>query len=149
MLITFPDGSSREFENGTNALDIAAALSQGLRKAVICCEIDGVRSDAFLPIEKDCTLRLLTFADEGGRWTYRHTASHILAQAVKRLWPEVKLAIGPATKEGFYYDFDAPFNFSPEDFKKIEKMMEQIQRENLRLERFELPREEAIRFMEG
>ncbi|MBR0082278.1 MAG: threonine--tRNA ligase [Clostridia bacterium] len=148
MLITFPDGSSREFENGTNALDIAAALSQGLRKAVVCCEIDGVRSDAFLPIEKDCTLRLLTFADEGGRWTYRHTASHILAQAVKRLWPEVKLAIGPATKEGFYYDFDAPFNFSPEDFKKIEKMMEQIQRENLRLERFELPREEAIRFME-
>ena len=148
MLITFPDGSAREYENGTNALDIAASLSQGLRKAVICCEIDGVRSDAFLPIDRDCKLRLLTFADEGGRWTYRHTASHILAQAVKRLWPEVKLAIGPATKEGFYYDFDAPFNFSPEDFKKIEKMMEQIQRENLRLERFELPREEAIRFME-
>ena len=121
MIITFPDGSKREFENGKSALDIAASLSQELKKSVVCCEIDGVRADAFLPIEKDCTLKLLTFEDEGGRWTYRHTASHILAQAVKRLWPEVKLAIGPATKEGFYYDFDAPFNFSPEDFKKIEK----------------------------
>ena len=148
MRITFPDGSVREYENGTNGLDIAASLSQGLRKAVICCEIDGVRTDAFLPIDRDCSLKFLTFEDEGGRWTYRHTASHILAQAVKRLWPEVQLAIGPATKDGFYYDFDAPFTFSTDDFKKIEKTMEQIQRENLRLERFELPREEAIRFME-
>ena len=148
MIITFPDGSKREYENGTSALDIAASLSQELKKSVICCEIDGVRADAFRPIEKDCSLRLLTFDDADGRWTYRHTASHILAQAVKRLWPEVKLAIGPATKDGFYYDFDAPFNFSPDDFKKIEKTMEQIQRENLKLERFELPREEAIAFME-
>ncbi|MBQ5986938.1 MAG: threonine--tRNA ligase [Clostridia bacterium] len=148
MQITFPDGSVREYENGTNALDIAASLSQGLRKAVICCEIDGKRTDAFMPIEKDCSLKLLTFEDEDGRWTYRHTASHILAQAVKRLWPEVKLAIGPAIKEGFYYDFDAPFTFSTEDFKKIEKEMERISRENLRLERFELPREEAVKFME-
>ena len=148
MKITFPDGSVREYENGSNALDIAASLSQGLRKSVICCEIDGERYDAFAPINKDCTLKLLTFEDEDGRWTYRHTASHILAQAVKRLWPEVKLAIGPAIKDGFYYDFDAPFTFSTEDFKKIEKTMEQICRENLRLERFELPREEAVRFMQ-
>ena len=148
MKITFPDGSAREYENGMNALDIAASLSQGLRKSVICCEIDGERADAFAPIDRDCTLKLLTFEDEDGRWTYRHTASHILAQAVKRLWPEVKLAIGPAIKDGFYYDFDAPFTFSTEDFKKIEKMMDQICRENLRLERFELPREEAIRFMQ-
>ena len=148
MKITFPDGSVREYENGMNALDIAASLSQGLRKSVICCEIDGERTDAFQPIDRDCTLKLLTFEDEDGRWTYRHTASHILAQAVKRLWPEVKLAIGPAIKDGFYYDFDAPFTFSTEDFKKIEKMMDQICRENLRLERFELPREEAIRFMQ-
>ena len=148
MQITFPDGSVREYENGTNGLDIAASLSQGLRKAVICCEIDGKRADAFAPIEKDCSLKFLTFEDEDGRWTYRHTASHILAQAVKRLWPEVKLAIGPAIKDGFYYDFDAPFTFSTDDFKKIEKEMERITRENLRLERFELPREEAIKFME-
>ncbi|MDO4852623.1 MAG: threonine--tRNA ligase [Clostridia bacterium] len=148
MQITFPDGSVREYENGTNGLDIAASLSQGLRKSVICCEIDGVRTDAFAPINRDCSLKFLTFEDEDGRWTYRHTASHILAQAVKRLWPEVKLAIGPAIKDGFYYDFDAPFTFSTEDFKKIEKTMDQICRENLRLERFELPREEAIRFME-
>lgn len=148
MKITFPDGSVREYENGSSALDIAASLSQGLRKSVICCEVDGERYDAFAPIDKDCTLKLLTFEDEDGRWTYRHTASHILAQAVKRLWPEVKLAIGPAIKDGFYYDFDAPFTFSTEDFKKIEKTMEQICRENLRLERFELPREEAVRFMQ-
>ncbi len=148
MQITFPDGSVREYENGTNGLDIAASLSQGLRKSVICCEIDGERADAFRPIEHDCAVKFLTFEDEDGRWTYRHTASHILAQAVKRLWPEVKLAIGPAIKDGFYYDFDAPFTFSTDDFKKIEKTMEQICRENLRLERFELPREEAIRFME-
>ena len=91
MRITFPDGSVREYENGTNGLDIAASLSQGLRKAVLCCEIDGVRTDAFLPIEQDCALKFLTFEDEGGRWTYRHTASHILAQAVKRLWPELRI----------------------------------------------------------
>ena len=148
MIITFPDGSKREFENGMSALDIAGAISNGLKKATLCCEIDGERADAFRPIEKDCTLKLLTFEDENGRWAYRHTGAHILAQAVKRLWPEVKLAIGPAIKEGFYYDFDAPFTFSTEDFKKIEKEMERISRENLRLERFELPREEAVKFME-
>ena len=91
---------------------------------------------------------MLTFADEGGRWTYRHTGSHILAQAVKRLWPEVKLAIGPAIDNGFYYDFDTEIPFSPEDFPKIEAEMNKIVSENLPLERFELPREEAIKFME-
>ena len=88
------------------------------------------------------------FADDGGKWTYRHTGAHILAQAVKRLWPEVKLAIGPAIDNGFYYDFDTDIPFSPEDFPKIEKEIAKIVSENLPLERFELPREEAIRFMQ-
>ena len=147
MIITFPDGSKREFENGMSALDIAGAISNGLKKATLCCEIDGERADAFRPIEKDCTLKLLTFEDENGRWAYRHTGAHILAQAVKRLWPEVKLAIGPAIADGFYYDFDSEHTFSPDDFKAIEKEMERIVSENHKLERFELPREEAIAFM--
>ena len=77
--------------------------------------------DRFAPIHSDCTLKLLTFADEGGRWAYRHTASHMLAQAVKRLYPDVKLAIGPAIENGFYYDFDAPEPFTPADLETIEK----------------------------
>ncbi len=148
MIITFPDGSKREFENGMTALDIAGAISNGLKKATLCCEIDGERADAFRPIEADCTLKLLTWEDENGRWAYRHTGSHILAQAVKRLWPEVKLAIGPAIADGFYYDFDSEHTFSPDDFKTIEKEMERIVNENHKLERFELPREEAIVFMQ-
>ncbi|MBQ6331735.1 MAG: threonine--tRNA ligase [Clostridia bacterium] len=148
MIITFPDGSKREFENGMSALDIAGAISNGLKKATLCCEIDGERADAFRPIEKDCTLKLLTWEDEDGRWAYRHTGSHILAQAVKRLWPEAKLAIGPAIADGFYYDFDSPHAFTPDDFKAIEKEMERIVNENHKLERFELPREEAIAFMQ-
>ena len=148
MIITFPDGSKREFENGMSALDIAGAISNGLKKATLCCAIDGERADAFRPIEKDCELKLLTWEDEDGRWAYRHTGSHILAQAVKRLWPEAKLAIGPAIADGFYYDFDSPHAFTPDDFKAIEKEMERIVNENHKLERFELPREEAIAFMQ-
>ncbi|MBQ1820584.1 MAG: threonine--tRNA ligase [Clostridia bacterium] len=147
MIITFPDGSKREFENGMSALDIAGAISNGLKKATLCCAIDGRRADAFRPIEKDCELKLLTWEDEDGRWAYRHTGSHILAQAVKRLWPETKLAIGPAIADGFYYDFDSEHSFTPDDFKTIEKEMERIVNENHKLERFELPREEAIAFM--
>lgn len=147
MIITFPDGSKREFENGLSALDIAGAISNGLKKATLCCEINGERADAFRPINEDCELKLLTWADENGRWAYRHTGSHILAQAVKRLWPESKLAIGPAIADGFYYDFDSPHAFTPDDFKAIEKECERIVNENHKLERFELPREEAIAFM--
>ncbi len=148
MIITFPDGSKREFENGMNALDIAGAVSNGLKKATLCAEIDGKRTDAFRPIDHDCSIRFLTFDDADGRWAYRHTASHILAQAVKRLFPDTKLAIGPAIENGFYYDFDTSETFTQEDLKKIEKEMDRIVSENLRLERFELPREDAIRFME-
>ena len=146
--ITFPDGSVRRFEDGVNAYAVAESISPRLRKATLAAELNGELYDAALPIHGDCTLKLLTFADDGGKWTYRHTGSHILAQAVKRLWPEVKLAIGPAIDNGFYYDFDTDIPFSPEDFPKIEKEIAKIVSENLPLERSELPREEAIRFMQ-
>ena len=148
MKITFPDGSVREFAEGVSAFDVAEAIGPRLRKATIACEIDGERADAFAPIHKDCMLKLLTFADEGGRWAYRHTASHMLAQAVKRLYPEVKLAIGPAIDNGFYYDFDVPEPFSPADLEAIEKEIAKIEKENFKLERFELPRTEAVAYME-
>jgi len=93
MKITFPDGSVREFNEGVSAFDVAESIGSRLRKATIACEIDGERADAFAPIHSDCTLKLFTFADEGGRWAYRHTASHMLAQAVKRLYPDVKLLL--------------------------------------------------------
>ena len=148
MFITFPDGSRRAFDDGVTPLAVAESISPRLAKATLSCAIDGVHSDAFRPMTGDHALKFYTFADEDGRWAYRHTASHLLAQAVKRLYPEVKLAIGPAIENGFYYDFDAPESFTQDDLKKIEKEMEKIAQENLSLERFELPREEAIRFME-
>ncbi len=148
MLITFPDGAQREFADGMTGSEIAAAISPRLAKATLSCAIDGVHSDAFRPIEGDHAVRFYTFADAEGRWAYRHTGSHVLAQAVKRLHPEIKLAIGPAIENGFYYDFDAPEPFTPDDLAAIEKEMEKISRENLPLERFELPRAEAIAYME-
>ncbi len=146
--ITLPDGSVKEYEANVSALDVAESISPRLKKATLGCEIDGHRRDAFAPIDHDCALKLLTFEDEDGRWTFRHTGSHILAQAVKRLFPETKLAIGPAIENGFYYDFDTEHTFTPDDFALIEKEMEKIEKENMPLERFELPREEAIAYME-
>ena len=146
--ITFPDGSVRQYDDGVTAHQIAESISPRLRKATLAAELDGKLYDAELPIHGDHSIKLLTFADEGGRWTYRHTGSHVLAQAVKRLWPEVKLAIGPAIDNGFYYDFDTDIPFSPEDFPKIEAEMAKIVAETHPLERFELPREEAIKFMQ-
>ena len=148
MKITFPDGSAREYAEGVSALDIAESISPRLRKATLAAEIDGKRVDASMPLSGDHSLKLCTFDDESGRFAYRHTASHILAQAVKRLYKDVKLAIGPAIENGFYYDFDASQTFSFEDFAAIEKEMEKIAAENLKLERFELPRTEAIAYME-
>ncbi|MBR4435984.1 MAG: threonine--tRNA ligase [Clostridia bacterium] len=145
--ITFPDGSVRQYDDGVNAYAIAESISPRLKKATLSAELDGELYDAALPIHGDHSLKILTFNDEGGRWTYRHTGSHILAQAVKRLWPEVKLAIGPAIDNGFYYDFDTDVPFNPEDFPKIEKEIEKIVSENLPLERFVLPRDEAIAYM--
>ncbi len=148
MFITFPDGSRREYADGTTPLAIAESISSRLAKATLSCTIDGAHSDAFRPIDGDHEIKFNTFQDEDGRWAYRHTASHVLAQAVKRLYPNVKLAIGPAIENGFYYDFDVDTPFTPEDLEKLEKEMAKIQQENLPLERFELPREEAMRYMD-
>ena len=148
MFITFPDGSRREYADGTTPLAIAESISPRLAKATLSCTIDGAHSDAFRPIDGDHEIKFNTFQDEDGRWAYRHTASHVLAQAVKHLYPNVKLAIGPAIENGFYYDFDVDTPFTPEDLEKLEKEMAKIQQENLPLERFELPREEAMRYMD-
>lgn len=146
--VTLKDGSIQEYEEGISILQVAESISAGLARVALAGDVDGKVKDLNYKLEKDCSLSLLTFSDEGGRLAYRHTASHVLAQAVRRLFPSVKLAIGPAIDNGFYYDFDVEKNFSPEDLLKIEKEMEKIIKEDLPMERFTLPREEAIKFME-
>ncbi|EPR09256.1 threonine--tRNA ligase [Ruminiclostridium papyrosolvens] len=146
--ITLKDGSNKEYQNGITIKEVAESISAGLARAALAGEVDGRVKELDFKLENDCSLSLLTFSDEGGRLAYRHTASHVLAQAVKRLFPNVKLAIGPAIENGFYYDFDTEKNFAPEDLAKLEKEMEKIIKEDIALERFSLPREEAIKFME-
>lgn len=146
--VTFKDGSSREFEKGISALDVAKSLSAGLARQALSVEIDGETRDLTTPLEQDCKVTFLTFADDMGRWTMRHTASHVLAQAMKKLHPEAKLAIGPAIDNGFYYDFDLDGTLSTDDLAALEKEMQAIIKQDLKLERFELPREEAIAFMQ-
>ncbi len=146
MLITLKNGQ-REFPDGMNALDIAGQLSQELKKTALAALVNGEVCDLVKPINGDATLDILTFADAAGRRTLRHTASHVLAQAVKKLRPEAKLAIGPAIDNGFYYDFDVDEPFTPDFLKEVEKEMARIIKKNDRLERFELPREDAIAFM--
>ncbi len=146
--VTLKDGSSKEYQSGITIKEVAESISAGLARVALAGEVDGKVKELDFKLENDCSLSLLTFSDEGGRFAYRHTASHVLAQAVKRLFPNVKLAIGPAIENGFYYDFDTEKNFAPEDLAKLEKEMEKIIKEDIPLERFTLPREEAIRFME-
>ena len=147
MLITLKNGQ-REFENGMSALDIAGQLSQDLKKQAICAKVDGEIVELWQPINKDCTLEILTFEDDQAKRVLRHTASHVLAQAVKKLRPDAKLAIGPSIDNGFYYDFDVDEPFTPDFLKEVEKEMSRIIKKNDRLERFELPRAEAIKMME-
>lgn len=146
--ITLKDGSSNEYQKGITIKEVAESISSGLARVALAGEVDGKVKDLSYKLEEDCSLNLLTFSDEGGRFAYRHTASHVMAQAVKRLFPNVKLAIGPAIENGFYYDFETDKNFSPEDLTRIEKEMEKIIKEDLPLERFTLPRDEAVKFME-
>ena len=148
MKITLKDGAVREFEGPVTVLDAAKAISEGLARRLCAAEVDGRVVDLRTELNSDCTVTFLTFEDEDGRGAFRHTASHIMAQAVKRLWPEVKLAIGPSIADGFYYDFDRDQPFTPEELDSIEKEMKKIVKENLSLERFTLPRKEAIALME-
>ncbi|MBQ2957024.1 MAG: TGS domain-containing protein, partial [Clostridia bacterium] len=141
-------GDVRVFDDGMNALDIAGAISQDLKKNALAARLDGQVISLVTPISGDHELEILTFDDADARKVLRHTASHILAQAVKKLFPEAKLAIGPAIDDGFYYDFEVDKAFTNEDLKAIEKEMTKIVKKNDRLERFELPRAEAIAFME-
>jgi len=148
MKVMLKDGSSMEFENGVSVLDVAKAISEGLARAACAAKVNGEVVDLRTELNGDCELEILTFRDEEGKKAFRHTASHVMAQAVKRLYPDVKLAIGPAIEDGFYYDFDKAEAFSAEELVDIEKEMKKIVKENIKLERFTLPREEAIKFME-
>ncbi len=146
MEITLKDGSKKQYEAAMSIFDIAKDLSEGLARVACAGEVDGEVKDLRTVIEKDCNLNILTFQDDKGKDAFRHTASHILAQAVKRLYPEAKCAIGPAIEDGFYYDFDMP-SLSREDLDKIEKEMKKIVKENHKITSFTLPREEAIVLM--
>ena len=146
--ITLKDGSIKEFEEAISILDIAKSISEGLARVATAGEVDGKVEDLRFVVEKDCKLNILTFDNSlDGKKAYWHTSSHIMAQAVKRLFPDVKLAIGPAIDEGFYYDFDVEKHFSDEEKQKIEEEMKKIIKEDLPIERFELPRNEAINLM--
>ena len=136
------------FEDGMNALDIAKQVDKELYKAAVAAKVNGEVRSLVEPVPDGAKLEILTFADEEGRRVFRHTASHVLAQAVKRLFPQAKLAIGPAIENGFYYDFDVETPFTAQDLSALEKEMQRIVKKNERLERFELPREEARKFME-
>lgn len=148
MNITLKNGEVRSYGQAMTVLEIARDLSEGLARNACAGMKNGEVVDLRTVIDGDCELAILTFDDQGGREAFRHTTSHILAQAIKRLFPETKLAIGPSIADGFYYDFDREGGFVPEDLEAIEKEMKAIVKENLSLERFTLPREEAIRFME-
>ncbi len=147
MKVTLKDGSFKEFEQPMSVLDIAASISSGLARAACGGELDGESVDLRYVVDKDCQLNILTARDEKGLAALRHTASHVMAQAVKRLYPDAKLAIGPSIADGFYYDIDFASPIAAEDLEKIEAEMKKIIKEGLPLERFTLPREEALALM--
>lgn len=147
MKITLKDGSEKLYDSAMTVIDIAADISEGLARMACAGEINGKVVDLRTVVSEDCDLNILTFHDEAGKAAYRHTASHVLAEAVKRLYPDTKLAIGPSIDTGFYYDFDTePFDRAALD--ALEKEMKKIIKEGAELERFTLPREEAIKLME-
>ena len=146
MIITLKDGSKKEYDNPRSIYEIASDISEGLARAACAGEVNGEVKDLRTVISEDCELNILTAGDEKGLAALRHTTSHVLAQAVKRLYPEAKLAIGPSIENGFYYDFECE-PFSREDLDKLEAEMKKIIKEGAKLERFTLPREEAIAFM--
>lgn len=144
--VTLKDESVREAAEGTTLLEFVKTLSNSLAKTVLAAKVDGAAAGLDKRLTQDAEVEFLTFSDPDGKKTLRHSASHILAQAVQRLYPDVKLAIGPAIENGFYYDFDTEKPFTPEDLTKIQKEMEKIVKENLKIERKEVSRAEALRF---
>ena len=145
--VTLKGGDVKEVAKGTSLIDIAFDISEGLARACTAAKVDGITKDLRDTVENDCAVSFLTFDDEEGRLAYRHTASHVLAQAVKRLFPTAKLAIGPAIENGFYYDFEFEKPVGAAEIEKIEAEMKKVIKENIKIERFELPRNEAIALM--
>ncbi|WP_326511810.1 threonine--tRNA ligase [Clostridium intestinale] len=146
--ITLKDGSIKELESGLSVYEIAKSISEGLARAACCGLVNGNVVDLRYVVNEDVELSICTFDSEEGKAAFRHTASHMLAQAVKRLYPDTKLAIGPSIENGFYYDFDKDGNFSQDELDKIEKEIAKIAKEDLKIEKFELPRTEALKLME-
>lgn len=149
--VSLKDGSILEVEEGSSILDVAKKISEGLARVATCGEINGAIKDLRYEIQDDCNLVIHTFNDDDleGKKAYWHTTSHIMAQAVKRLFPDVKFAIGPSIDEGFYYDFDVENPFTDEDKAKIEEEMKKIIKEDIEIERFSLPKNEALKLMDG
>ena len=147
--VTLKDGSNLEIEKGASILDVAKKISEGLARVATCGEVNGEIKDLRYELNDDCNLVIHTFSDDDleGKKAYWHTSSHIMAQAVKRLFPDVKFAIGPAIDDGFYYDFDVEKPFTDEDKAKIEEEMKKIIKENIKIERFSLPKKEALELM--
>ena len=145
--ITLKDGSIKELEHEMSIIEIAKSISEGLARVATAGTVNGKTVDLRYIVKEDCELNILTFNDDEGKRAFRHTAAHILSQAVKRLFPEAKLAIGPAIDNGFYYDFDLEGGFTNEDLEKIEAEMKKIVKEDLAIECFKLSRDEAIKFM--
>ena len=144
--ITLKDGSVREYENSMRAIDIASDISDGLARMACAAQIDGKTADLRTVVDHDCSVNFLTANDKEGLAVLRHTASHVLAEEVKNLYPDAKLTIGPSIENGFYYDFDTPA-FSREDLDKIEAEMKKIIKKGAKIERFTMPRDEAIQYM--
>jgi threonyl-tRNA synthetase len=147
MKVTLKDGSVKEYGESKQIIDIAKDISEGLARVACAGEVNGKLVDLRTVIDSDCELNIITATDEKALFVIRHTASHVLAEAVKRLFPNAKVTIGPAIDDGFYYDFDSE-PFSREDLDKIEAEMKKIIKEGHEITRFTLPREEAIKFME-
>ena len=146
--VTLPDGSVREFEQGIFAMDVVKSISEGLARAALCVEVDGEARDLYSVLDKDCSFKVLTFNDEKGKEVFWHSSSHVLAQAVSRIWPQAKFAIGPAIKDGFYYDIDFPSPITVEDLPKIEEEMKKIVKENIQIKREPIKRDDAIKLFE-
>ena len=145
--VTLKDGSVKEFENGISLIEVAKSISEGLARSIVAGKVDDSLVSLDYKIEKDCEVALLKFDDSEGKEVFRHTSSHILAQAIKRLYPEAKLAIGPAIDNGFYYDIDLEYRITLDDLVKLEEEMKKIVKEDLLIEGFELSKEEAVKLM--
>ena len=146
MKLTLKDGSSKEYAQSMSVIDIAKDISEGLARVATAGEVDGEVVDLRTVIDKDCELNILTFNDEKGKGAFRHTTSHIMAQAIKRLYPDTKLAIGPSIEDGFYYDIDRETPLVAEDLEKIEAEMKKIVKEDLPIKQYTMPRSEAIAY---